>query len=359
MLAAVVLGGITVTVVSTSLAAIGPASAPRVTASSPSSGSSLAPRAAEAQTSPAEPVAAGVLRVYSNNIENLVTNGADGECEQVTVAAHLASMLVDGSGDAGTSDIAAPDLLMLQQVSGAEQAQAYADGLSTRFGLPAGTYRAIVAWADPEEWGSSHHCADRTLARLKSVQTNAIVYDSRTLTLVGTPRTWSAGWLAPGRAYADGRGCTAYQPPSIDEGPRANRWKRTTAIAARFAIVGTGTSVFAASMHLPKQNLAHACAGDGDAGVSGTGIRLSTQAKKLLEASTVRVIGVDANRAGIAAAALSGYGLTGYGSSATVGRRTQIDYLFVRGDVAPSDVDHTVDGTLSNHRALYGFVQVG
>ncbi|MFT4108875.1 hypothetical protein, partial [Propionicimonas sp.] len=302
-----------------------------------------------------------VLRVYSNNIENLVTNLSDGQCEKVSVAAHAASMLVDSTGVKGALAAVpaqAPDLLMLQQVSGSAQAQEYADQLSAATGRPAGTYRAIVAWAEPGEWGHTHDCAQRDLGRLKSVQTNAIIYNSATLRLTGSSLTWAAGWLAPGRAYAGGQGCTAYEPPSVDTGARANRWQRTTAVAARFTLVGSGTTVFAASMHLPKQNMTHACAGDGDTGMSGTGIRLSAAATKLLRASAVRVIGVDANRTGIASDALRGYGVTGYGASATVGHRTRIDYLFVRGRVRASGIDHTVQGTLSNHRALYGYIDL-
>jgi hypothetical protein len=302
-----------------------------------------------------EPVASGVLRVYTNNIENLVRNDADGACTQVGEVEHLESMLVDGSGRTG-SGVVAPDLLLLQQVRGRSQADAYASHLSARFGFPDGTYRAIVAWDDPEEWGSTHDCLNRALGQAKKVQTNAIVYNSRTLTITDTSHYFSAGWLKPGTAYANGRGCTAYQPPSIDSNARrADKWKRTSAIAARFRIAGTSTTVFAASLHLPQQNRRHACAGNGDVGMDGSGIRLSAEATGLLQRSEVRVVGVDANRTGIAPSALRGYGLTGYGSGITIGH-SKIDYLFVRGQVEPSSINHTVAGTRSNHLALYGFV---
>ncbi|MEV0215905.1 hypothetical protein [Micromonospora sp. NPDC050695] len=66
-------------------------------------------------------------------------------------------------------------------------------------------------------------------------------------------------------------------------------------------------------------------------------------------------MGIDANRTGIAAGTLSGYGMTGYGSAATSGS-SKIDYLFVKGSVRPSSIGHTVSGTKSNHLALYGFI---
>ncbi|MEV0313659.1 hypothetical protein [Nonomuraea fuscirosea] len=47
--------------------------------------------------------------------------------------------------------------------------------------------------------------------------------------------------------------------------------------------------------------------------------------------------------------------MTGYGSKTTAGSR-KIDYLFVKGSVQPSRIDHTVSGTTSNHLALYGFI---
>jgi hypothetical protein len=103
-----------------------------------------APRAAEDR----------VLRVYNNNIENLVRNNADGTCTRVSGPDHLASMLVDDDGKTGTSGVQAPDLLIVQQVRGTGQATAYADQLSGMFGYPAGTYKAIVAWDNPEEWAA-------------------------------------------------------------------------------------------------------------------------------------------------------------------------------------------------------------
>ncbi|WP_207755390.1 hypothetical protein [Nonomuraea cypriaca] len=72
-------------------------------------------------------------------------------------------------------------------------------------------------------------------------------------------------------------------------------------------------------------------------------------------ASTIRVIGIDANRTNIAPATLGGFGMTGYGAKATMASR-KIDYLFVKGAVQPSSIDHTVSGTKSNHLALYGFI---
>ena len=304
----------------------------------------------------ADPVpASGVLRVYSNNIENLVTNNADGTCTQVTGREHLDSMLVDGRGRTDTDAVEPPDLLMLQQVTGQAAADAYADALSKRFGFPAGRYRALVAWDEPEEWGSNHNCEQRSLGELKSRQTNAILYNTATLALADSS-SWSAGWLPSGSEYRDGRGCVAYEPPHADtDRSRRQKWKRTSALAARFTVNGTDQTVFAATMHLPQQNRSDACAGDDDPGIEGSGLRLDPAALDLLEGATIAVIGADANRTGIAATALQRFGMTGYGTSDTIGR-SKIDYLFVRGQVRPSPIGHTVEGTRSNHRALYGFI---
>ena len=126
-------------------------------------------------------------------------------------------------------------------------------------------------------------------------------------------------------------------------------------MTARFVIAGTATSVFAATMHLPQQNRRHACAGKSDVGVGGSGIRLGPAADRLLRTSAVRVIGVDANRTGLTPGTLADYDLTGHGTGPTIGR-SKIDYLFIRGEVQPSAINHTVADTRSNHLALYGFI---
>ncbi|MEO3868819.1 hypothetical protein ABGB18_08325 [Nonomuraea sp. B12E4] len=305
------------------------------------------------------PAADRVLRVYNNNIENLVTNNADGTCTRIQGPDHLTSMLVDDDGRTGTSGVQAPDLLIVQQIRGTGQATAYADQLGAKFGYPAGTYGAIVAWDDPEVWGSTHKCSQQSLGDLKKRQTNAIIYNTRTLSLAAgdISKYWSAGWLKPGTSYRGGAGCTLYKPPDNDDGTtNAYKWKRTSAIAARFTIRQTGTTVFAATMHLPEQNGQNACAGAGDTGIASSGIHLGADATSLMNASTIRVVGIDANRTNIAPTTLGGFGMTGYGAKPTMGSR-KIDYLFVKGAVRPSPIDHTVSGTKSNHLALYGFIE--
>lgn len=322
----------------------------------------LAPAAAAEQ--PANPAPADrVLRVYNNNIENLVRNNSDGSCTRISGPDHLTSMLVDDAGKTETAGVKAPDLLIVQQVRGTGQAQAYADQLSGKFGYPDGTYRAIVAWEDPEEWGGSHKCSSPSLGNLKKRQTNALIYNTKRLSLASSDiaKYWSAGWLKPGTPYGDGKGCTLYKPPNNDDGATyAYKWKRTSAIAARFTIKATSTTVFAATMHLPQENADHACAGAGDKGIKGTGVHIAKDARRLLNASDIRIVGIDANRVpsgtgGVTPTTLSEYGMTGHGAKATAGKR-KIDYLFVRGSVRPSPVDHTVAGTKSNHLALYGFI---
>jgi hypothetical protein len=313
---------------------------------------------AQAAPSSTAAVTDRVLRVYTNNIENLVRNNSDGTCTRISGPDHLASMLVDDNGNTGTSGVQAPDLLIVQQLRGQGQADAYADQLSAKFGLPAGTYKAIVAWADPEQWGGSHHCSDQSLGDLKKRQTNGLIYNSQRLSLAAgdVSKYWSAGWLKPGTAYNDGAGCTLYKPPNADsDSTDQYKWKRTSAIAARFTIKATGTTVFAATMHLPQENASNACAGDGDKGIGASGIHVGADATSLMNASTIRVIGIDANRTGIAATTLSGFGMTGHGTAATDGSH-KIDYIFVRGTVQPSPIDYTVASTKSNHRALYAFI---
>lgn len=308
---------------------------------------------ASAQTTAA---ADRTLRVYNNNIENLVRNNDNGSCTRISGPDHLKSMLVDDNGRTGTSGVKAPDILILQQVRGKGQASAYADQLSKKFKLPKGTYKAIVAWNDPEPWGGSHRCSSQALGDLKKKQTNALVYNSKRLSLAGVSKYWSAGWLKPGTSYRNGAGCTLYKPPSNDAGSTNRyKWKRTSAIAARFKIKATGTTVFAATMHLPQENRQNACAGKGDKGVKGSGIHLGADARRLMNSSTIRIVGIDANRTGISSSTLSGYGMKGYGSGATSGK-SKIDYLFVKGSVRASKVKHTVGGTKSNHKALYGFI---
>ncbi len=312
------------------------------------------------------PAAAAVdrtLRVYNNNIENLVRNNPDGSCTRISGPDHLKSMLVDDAGKTDTSGVKAPDILIVQQVRGIGQASAYADQLSAKFGYPGGTYRAIVAWADPEPWGGSHRCSSQSLGDLKKKQTNGLIYNTKRLSLASgdISKYWSAGWLKPGTAYDGGKGCRLYKPPNNDDkAGYTHTWKRTSAIAARFTIKGTSTTVFAATMHLPTQNADHPCSGDGETGLKGTGIHVAADARSLMSASTIRIVGIDANRTpsgtgGVTPSTLSGYGMTGYGTAATSGSR-KIDYLFVAGKVRLSPVGYTVAGTKSNHRALYGFI---
>lgn len=108
-------------------------------------------------------------------------------------------------------------------------------------------------------------------------------------------------------------------------------------------------------MHLPQENRQNACAGDGYTGIGSSGIHIGADATSLMNASTIRIVGIDANRTGIPSSTLGGFGMTGYGAKATSGS-SKIDYLFVKGTVRPSAIDHTVTGTKSNHLALYGFI---
>jgi hypothetical protein len=302
-----------------------------------------------------------VLRVYNNNMENLVTYLGGGKCDRVSAAEHIASMLVDADGKKG-SGAKAPDLLILQQLRGQSQADAYADALTAKFGLPANTYKAVVAWAEPEEWGGDHKCNDEDLGALKKRQTNGLIYNSKRLKIAAGDLTsyWSAGRLNPGARFkSDGSNCELYKPPHADSGANTHKWKRTSAIAARFTIVGTSTKVFAATMHLPEENFENPCAGEGDTGLRASGIHLSAEARGKLVGTTIRVVGIDANRRRLATHTMDAYGMTGFGKKDTHGfaHPEKIDYLFIDGTVLPSKIDHTVGGTKSNHMALYGFIK--
>lgn len=298
------------------------------------------------------------LRVYFHNVENLVENLSDGSCRRYYTEDHLDSMLVDSSGQKVGRSAPPPDILIYNQMRGIGQAQAYADQLSAYLGAPIGTYQALVAWDDPEEWGRSHHCSDPELAQLKKKQTNVIIYNTLRLDRLAKGPYWSAGWYDDGAwsfPYDNGAGCRLYNASNPDSGTDYRyKWKRTSAFGAKFTVRATGTTVFAASMHLPEENGRFPCADNGSKGLASSGIRIGAQTEPLLESSTIRLVGVDANRE-IAPSTLSGYGMSSYGSADTFGT-SKIDYLFVRGSVQSSSIGHTISARPSNHKALYTFV---
>ena len=313
-----------------------------------------------APAAPAKAAGPYTLRVYNNNIENLVTNLSGGGCRRISGTDHINSVVFDG---------VAPDIFTVQQVRGQGQIDAYADQMSARFGYPAGTYKTIYVYDNPEEWGSTHSCNDQSLGDLKKRQTNGIIYNSSTLTLNDTSAFWSAGWLKPGTSYSGGAGCKLYKSPasstqSYDDGTTNQyKWKRTSAIAAQFSYKATGTTIGVATQHLPEGNGANPCGGAGSTGINGTDISYGGTASTLLKNSTIRVIGIDANKSGIDPNALNGeFGVTSRGSAGTLAgdgdapAGAKIDYLFTNGSVQASDRDYTVSGTKSNHKAVYAFI---
>jgi hypothetical protein len=269
-------------------------------------------------------------------------------------------------------DGVAPDILTIQQVRGSGQIQAYADQMSTRFGYPVGTYQSIVAWDDPESWGATHNCNDPSAQTAKSKQTNGIIYNTRTLTYNSQAAYWSTGWLAPGVSYASGAGCDLYKSPgaygsgqSSDDGGSLYKWKRTSAKAAKFTYKATGTTIGVATQHLAEGNKDNACSGDGKTGIGGSGIDYGSEASALLKGSTIRIMGMDANKPGISPSVLnSAYGVTSRGTSPTFSSNgddtptVKYDYLFTNGSVQASDRDYTINGTKSNHKALYAFINL-
>lgn len=351
----------------------------------------LAPPASAAAIKPA----AGdkILRVYDNNIENLVFNQL-GEINPATGQEYTKETCVRYSAkdnftsflNAESGNVVAPDLLILQQVRSQSMADAYADQLGSYFGYADGTYKAIVAQADPEPWGGHHLCGeDPDLGDLKKKQTNAIIYNSARLTHVATSAYWSTGWYSSAKmswSYNNGAGCRLYKPPTADGdfGDSANvyRWKRTSAIAAKFTFKNSGKSVFAATMHLPQENKSNACgglnaSGDPDKGIGGSGMSFGGTAEDLRDSSDIRVIGIDANRLN-AANALSAapYGMSSFGGNVETiydgGNSVvnKIDYLFVGQKGYTTGADYlasgkvtasgTKTGTKSNHKALFAFV---
>lgn len=329
------------------------------------SGAVAQPESPSGTTTRSTAAAGPVLRVYNNNIENLITNLGNDRCDRVYTPEHAASMLVDDNGQTGTAGVAAPDLLIFQQVRGKGQIQAYADQLSTYLGLPVGTYQSVVVWDAPEAWGGTHKCKlDPALGDLKKEQTNGIIYNTQTLSLAETSNYWSAAWPSPTAGYQGGAGCVLYKPPNNDQDAgNYYKYKRTSAIAAKFIYKATGTTVGAATMHLPEGTGSAPCGGVGNKGIGDTGISFGGTASSLLLSSQIRVIGMDANNGSVPADVLaSSYGVLGRGTgptySSTGGAPTggQIDYLFTNGTVLPSPIGNTVNSTLSNHKAVYSFI---
>lgn len=358
-----------------------------------------------------KPSVNGVIRVYNDNIENLVYNlpnqvkDKTGKvttylpCRDVSAKQHAASMFVDDAGKtvAQGGKPQAPDILTFQQVRGKDQTVAYAAQLTTYFANKDFTWikvkptyaTAIVAWDDPESWGGHHDCnsdenlkPNTWLGDKKNKQTNAILYNTQTLKLdpVGSPigtstPYWSAGWSPDGgKSVSD---CRLYKL-----GPHEDpKWKRTSAVAARFSVrANPAVVVWAASMHLPQENhqpVVHgtpdlkadnACGGDhnrGEIGSDGlgTGVHMGDEAHDLMVGSTIRVVGMDANRMNLQSDTLKRYNLVNVGSGnthqATFGWE-KIDYIFAKGpnqgSVAPSPIGNTVASTESPHKALYAFV---
>ena len=308
-----------------------------------------------------EAAADRTLRVYTHNIENLVENlpdvGGTSPCRRYSTSEHLASMLVNSSGQKLGQSAPPPDILIYQQLRGIGQAQAYADQLTSYLRLPANTYKALVVWDDPEEWGTTHDCSDSSLANLKKKQTTTIIYNSTRLRLVDRGPYWSAGWYDDEWSfpYSNGAGCRLYNASNPDNGSTYRyKWKRTSAFGVKFTVQATGTTIFAAAMHLPEENRTYPCADDGYKGLSDSGIRIGTNTKPLLDSSTIRVVGVDANRT-ISSSTLSGYSMSSYGTAATHSNG-KIDYLFVRGSVQSSPIGHTITTKPSNHKAVYAFI---
>ena len=317
-----------------------------------------------------------ILRVYNDNAENLVWNdskeggtGADGDalCSRVDATDHINSMLVSDTG-ARSGTFKAPDLVILQQLRGKGQADAYAGQLSSRF--PGNSYLALYVWEDPATWGEKHGCSTDGYGGLKAKQTNVIIYNTTRLSLQRQADYWSAGWyddewldrVSPPKTYSNGAGCELYKPPWNDNGTTyAEKWRRTSATAAKFTVKGTSpaVTVFAATMHLPQSNDTFPCAAEGTKGPNDSGIRIGSDATSLMTGSTLRFVGIDANKEGIPRNTLSG--LTHYGSRDTNGYGSsnpkKIDYLFAGGGTALASAnDYTATTTKSNHKALHVFV---
>jgi hypothetical protein len=309
-------------------------------------------------------------------------------------------MFVDDAGKtvAQGAKPQAPDILTFQQVRGKDQTEAYAAQLTSYFANKDFTWitvkpsyaMAIVAWDDPETWGGDHDCnSDENLVPntwmgdKKNKQTNTIIYNTRTLKLdpIGSPATatttryWSAGWSPTGgKSVSD---CKLYKL-GAGEDPK---WKRTSAVAARFKVLNNpAVVVWAASMHLPQENhqpvvndkpvltADNACAGDntrGEIGSDGlgTGVHIGDEAHELMVGSTIRVVGIDANRVNLMPNTLDRYNMVNVGSGNTHQAKEgweKIDYIFAKGpksdSIKSSPIGNTVASTESPHKALYSFV---
>src|SRR4051794_296730 len=110
------------------------------------------------------------LQVYDNNVENLETakETCAGDWKALVRIAKRRTL--------------APDVFLVQQVSGAKQLKAYTDYLTKQ--LP-GSYRGVIAQARPRTMRSPCGAA-------KSRETNAIVYRPGRLVPFGKKKTWRA-----------------------------------------------------------------------------------------------------------------------------------------------------------------------
>lgn len=264
------------------------------------------------------------LYVYTNNIENLEepTDGCRGDWKDLIFEMK--------------SDVASPDLFLVQQISGRPQLDRLTDFMSATLH---GTYAGVIAEASPEPMASP--CGAQ-----KRFQTNAIIYRVGRLEPVGAKEVWQVVTRVDGEC-------------------RRNHQSRTKAVMQKFRDKISGKHVTAASIHWATGQGA-ACArinaAEVDAKLRSTGFR-----------SALSVFGGDTNQRdrdgdGYQAwyALLNGdrNGELGYrdviyrhcmtGDRAvraclddnwTIGSANRIDYLFARradGTLPPQGRAHTI-----------------
>lgn len=153
------------------------------------------------------------LKVYTANVENILEHheACPGDWRELIswIAEHRRA-----------------DLILLQQVDGVEDAARFTDRLNQL--TNDGIYTHIVA--EPRDANGTERCKGE-----KRSQTNAIVFNTRYLTLVSlSAGTWRSVHAGPG-------------PGQCEENPQS----RTVNLKARFELGATGLSVTAASVHWP------------------------------------------------------------------------------------------------------------
>jgi hypothetical protein len=275
------------------------------------------------------------LVVYSNNMENW----SDGTCGPDGVWNRLFNYIKVQSQS--------PDIFLVQQISNQTQLNTLLAKMTNE--LP-GTYAGVIAIADPSPWmycsssseSAPHSCATNSCDYKKKQQTNAVIYRSDRLSLVGSPRRWRAD------RYQDG-GCSNSNQLRV----------HNVGVLLHDKIANKNVS--AASFHWPTDK------SDGEPCVVENGREAVAQAAEL--GGSLKILGGDANQskgvhgwwqdvrdAGFRDPIFETCPASGCSDSTSTVNDVRIDYLLVKGSHGFSGAktinESSTGGDYSNHRAL-------